>query len=96
MSRKAVCNMDCFNCIYPDCINSYSPTKEESKLIASIHETYEKSVFKRKEYRRIYREMHREEINAKKREARRRKKEAERQKEGEAIGTRMDKYSQEN
>lgn len=29
---RDVCDMDCFNCIYDDCINNSAPTKEEKEL----------------------------------------------------------------
>jgi len=34
----AECNMDCFNCIHPDCINqSTRPTKWESEVMKYAH-----------------------------------------------------------
>lgn len=35
----AICNMDCLNCVYPDCINNAEPTESEIELSKSL-DTY--------------------------------------------------------
>lgn len=52
------CLMNCFNCIYPDCINDSPPTMKEIRIIES-HDKYVKSLYltdeqrKRREYDRM-------------------------------------------
>lgn len=88
----AVCNGDCFNCIYPDCIRSFS----QYDMYKDAHKRYEQSEkgkqnMRRKQKRRIengknaeycreYYRRHREEILKKKKEAR------DREKRKESIG----------
>ena len=64
-TKKQVCNGDCFNCIYPDCIVDDHITKEE---IAASKELDREAKWQDKDNRERhlaeYRAAHREEYNA--------------------------------
>ena len=51
------CNMDCLNCIYPDCILTDADNSNYSYYGTHLEQC--------KEYRRRYYQKHRDEINAK-------------------------------
>lgn len=83
-----VCNKDCFNCVYPDCIyngkGDSGRKKGELSEAAKAHkaeynrQAYWKNREKRLEYQKAYQKAHRAEQNAymRKRYAERKKKEA--------------------
>ena len=76
--KKAVCNMDCFNCIHPDCIYDGDASSKESqeakKRDAEVHKKakecagaatyYERNREKILEKHKVYRATHKEEIKA--------------------------------
>ncbi len=33
--KKAVCDMNCFSCIFKDCINNRAPTKKEKEMLSN-------------------------------------------------------------
>ena len=64
---KAVCDNDCFNCKYDDCIKSDSDYEMQNRK-EYYRNYYQKNKDKYREYNRAYREKHREELIAKARE----------------------------
>lgn len=50
MAKKSICNMDCFNCIFDDCINDYIGPPEKSAEQKEKHNKYQRQRYqKRKE-----------------------------------------------
>lgn len=79
MARSLPCNMDCFNCIHPDCINNVALTKKQEEYFANkncgvVTNTCEKKTKDMKEYQRRYYQQNREKLLRRSKEYNKRKK----------------------
>lgn len=64
-----ICNMDCFNCIHPDCINNSRMTREENAMIKPFLKK-QKTTIAREQRERVhdYYHAHKENINGARRD----------------------------